>query len=224
MKNRPEDNAGDGGGNDGQSIDIGNPSGGIGAGLDDGVTEASEGIWEAAHDKIRNAEEDAADDKEGNETHAKDTAEVLKKSFAMTEEEDGTLAGGFGGLNIATIENPAETAVAKIGDDGINDSADGAANGATRIAADSFADGGETTTELVEDTLNDTGNGEVSSDSSEALFYNFFTGADDIIGELIFSDGLGHHGDLAGLVSIRDVAKQNIRDDAADESADGEAD
>ena len=77
MEDRPEDDTGNDSADNRQSIGVGNPSWGIRGNLSDFPAEGSEGLWETVHNKIRNTKERAADDKERNNAHTKDAAEVL---------------------------------------------------------------------------------------------------------------------------------------------------
>ena len=117
----------------------------------------------------------------------------------MLKEDGGTFEGGFGGLFVFSVKDPAETTVAKIGDNGLDDTRDGAADCAATISADGLSDGGDGLADLFEDAFDYASSGKIGSDGSKAAFYDLFSGTDDVIGELVFGNSLGHHGDLAGL-------------------------
>ena len=217
----PEDDATDDGADDGESVDVGEEGGGFGADdFDDFVAEAGEEVGEVHEDEIEDAGENATDNQQGEESHAKDAAEVLGESFAVLKEEDGTLESGFGGFFVFAVEDPAETTVTEVGDDCLNNARDGGANGATGIATNSTTNGGDGLADLLEDTLDDAGDSKIGGDGSEALFDNLLPFGDDVVGELVIDDGFGHHGDLAGFIAIRNIARDEIHDDTAEDEAD----
>ena len=141
----------------------------------------------------------------------------------MLEEDGSAFQSGFAGFFVFAIKDPTKTTVAKVGDNSINNSGDSAADGAASVAADGLTDGGDATADLAEDTFNDTGDGEVSGNGGEALFHDFFTGANDVFREFSFDDAFGHHSDLAGFVAVRNKAKHNDDNDEADNDADAGA-
>jgi hypothetical protein len=103
---------------------------------------------------------------------------------------------------------------------GRNDTSDSAAI----ISADSVAERGDGTANLVENTSNGPSNGIVSGDGQEAFLDNFFTFAVNIFWQFAFGDTLGHHGDLASFKDIRNEMRYDTHDDCGDYETDGETD
>ena len=142
----------------------------------------------------------------------------------MTEKENGAFESGFGGFFVLAIEDPAQTAVAEVSDDGVNNAGDGAANCAARVTPDDFTYGSDAVADLAKNTLDDAGHSIVGCDSGEAFFDDFLAGGNGIRGELASGDAFGHHGDLAGFHSVADEMQDDVGGDSAENCADGEAD
>ena len=114
------------------------------------------------------------------------------------------------------VEDPAETAIAEVGYDGIDDARDGATDGATGVATNGLADGSDAGADLLKNTLDGAGNCVVGSHSGEALFDDLSAGLDGVLGEFTLGDAFGHHGDLAGFVGIGDKVQNEPSCDAAE--------
>ncbi len=125
----------------------------------------------------------------------------------MSKEDNGAFAGSFSRFFVFTVENPTETAVAEVGDDGLDSGADRTTDSSAGVAADGFADSGDSVADLLENALNYPCYGVISGDGSEALFDDFFTFANDVGGEFAFGNSAGHHGDLAGFKGVGEEVK-----------------
>lgn len=188
------------------------------------MAESDKEIWEIQEDKIEDASKNAADDKKGNESHAEDAAKVLCKGFAVSKEQYGAFTGSLGSFFILTIKYPAKAAVTKIINDGLDGARNGTTNCTTVISTNSFAGGGNSLADLTKNSFDGVSGGKVDGDGSEALFDDFLTLGDWVVWEFAFRDTFGHHGDLAGLVAIGGVTRDDNNGNNTNDTTNGETD
>lgn len=78
-----------------------------GSNLGDFVGEVLPCLRELGANEIEEPEERAADDGEGEEAHAEDTADVAKQGLAVFKEDAGTFAASLGGAHVFAVHDPA---------------------------------------------------------------------------------------------------------------------
>ena len=134
----------------------------------------------------------------------------------MLKEDDAAFAGGFGRIHVLAVKNPAEAAIAKIADDGLDAAIDGGGDTLPNIATDGFAGSSHGSAHFAEDGFDAAGDEEIEGDFAKPPFQFGEAFVDDMVGKIPGGHAAGHHGDLRRFEAVL----HQISDDDGDDDAD----